>query len=137
MFVCAGNLGSSLSYSSFNTRLYFSRDGGFTWAEVRTGQYEFQFAALGSVVVAVLKRWLVTYVVWTCDEGATWQTSRFVDSNFPRGIVVIGMRTEAGEKARHVTYVIYMLAINMDTCMYDTHSVLVHILRVILVCLMI
>ena len=103
VFICAGNLGSSLSYSSYNTRLYFSRDGGFTWAEVRRGQYEFQFAALGSIVVAVLKRRLVTYVVWTCDEGAIWQTSTFVDSDFPRGIVVIGMRTEAGEKARHVT----------------------------------
>ena len=104
--VCvSGNLGSTLSSSTSTrgARLYFSRDGGFTWAEVRSGLYEFQFAALGSVVVAVQKNRYVRSVWWTCDEGATWQASTFVDSNFPRGIIVIGMRTEAGEKARHVT----------------------------------
>ena len=103
MCVCAGNLGSTLSSSTRNARLYFSRDGGFTWVEVRRGLYEFQFAALGSIVVAVQKRTNVSTVVWTCDEGATWQTSSFVDSDFPQGIVVVGMRTETGQKTRYVT----------------------------------
>ena len=101
--VCAGNLGSTLSSSTWRTRLYFSRDGGFTWAEVRRGLYEFQFAALGSIVVAVQKRSYVRNVLWSCNEGATWNSSSFVSNDFRFGIVVIGMRTEAGEKARHVT----------------------------------
>lgn len=103
IFHSAGNLGSALSTSTRSARLYFSRDGGFTWAEVQSRLWEFQFAALGSVVVAVKKRRLATNVLWSCDEGATWSTSNFVDSQFPRGIYVIGMRTEAGEKSRHVT----------------------------------
>lgn len=103
VFHCVGNLGGALSSSTRSARLYFSRDGGFTWAEVRYNLWEFQFAGLGSVVVAVRKRRLTKQVLWSCDEGATWTTSSFVDSQFPRGIVVIGMRTEAGEKSRHVT----------------------------------
>ena len=98
-----GNLGSTLSSSTRDSRLYFSRDGGFTWAEVRTGRWEFQFAALGSVVVAVRKQQLINSVLWTCNEGATWNTTSILTDEFPRGIVVVGMRTEIGEKSRHVT----------------------------------
>jgi len=103
LIMAQGNLGSTLSSSTRDARLYFSRDGGFTWAEVRTGIWEFQFAALGSVVVAVQKRTRVSQVLWTCDEGATWNSSRFISDVYPFGIVVIGMRTESGEKSRHVT----------------------------------
>ena len=42
-------------------------------------------------------------IKWSCDEGATWNTVDFVDENFPNGIVVIGLKTEIGEKARYVS----------------------------------
>lgn len=83
--------------------MYFSRDGGFTWAEVETGRWEFQHVALGSIIVMVKKWVLVRTIKWSCDEGATWTTVDFVDEQFPRGIVVIGMKTEIGEKTRYVT----------------------------------
>ncbi len=70
---------------------------------MQTNLWEFQFAGLGSVVVAVRKRSLTRSVLWSCNEGATWTSANFVDNQFTRGIVVIGMRTEAGEKSRHVT----------------------------------
>ena len=38
---------------------------------------------------------------WSCDEGASWNTTSFVNTR----ILVVGMLTERGEKARHVTYV--------------------------------
>ena len=59
-----GNLGSALqrSYSSRNVQLYFSRDGGFTWQEVERGFWEFQFAALGSIIVTVPKWSRTNYV---------------------------------------------------------------------------
>ena len=52
-----GNVGSALQrgYSSNIVQLYFSRDGGFTWQEVERGFWEFQFAALGSIIVMVPK----------------------------------------------------------------------------------
>ena len=37
---------------------------------------------------------------WSCDEGASWNQSTFTNLTDFR---VIGMRTERGEKARHVT----------------------------------
>ena len=59
-----GNLGSALQrgYSSRSVQLYFSRDGGFTWQEVSQGFWEFQFAALGSIIVTVRKWTRTTYV---------------------------------------------------------------------------
>lgn len=98
LLMALGNLGASLSTSS--VRLYFSRDGGFTWFEVDTGFWEFQFAALGSVVVSVRKRRLTNTIKWSCDEGRSWQLTQFTNTT---GIYVIGMLTEREEKARHVT----------------------------------
>ena len=59
-----GNLGSALrrGYSSNFVQLYFSRDGGFTWQEVERGFWEFQFAALGSIIVIVPKWSRTSYV---------------------------------------------------------------------------
>lgn len=70
---------------------------------MQSGRWEFQFAALGSVIVAVRKRRLTSSVIWSCDEGANWKITSILTTEFPRGIVVVGMRTEAGEKSRHVT----------------------------------
>ena len=101
LLMAQGNLGSSLSGSSRDVRLYFSRDGGFTWFEVGTGFWEFQFAALGSVVVTVQKRRSTSTVRWSCDEGHSWEVTQYTNSSF--GITVVGMLTEREEKARHVT----------------------------------
>ena len=102
LLMALGNLGSSLSGSPRNVHLYFSRDGGFTWFEVGTGFWEFQFAALGSVVVAVRKRVTTSTIQWSCDEGHTWKFDNFTRQSGLR-ISVIGMLTEREEKARHVT----------------------------------
>ncbi len=98
----SGNLGSTLSRSTINDRIYLSRDGGFTWAEVEAGRWEFQFLALGSIIVMVQKRALVNEFKWSCDEGATWMTNQLEDSVLPR-VAVIGMKTEIGEKPRFVS----------------------------------
>ena len=84
-------------------RLYFSRDGGFTWLEVDRGRKDFQFAAQGAVVVAINLSQYTSYVRWSCDEGATWEAVPFINSNRTRSIYVVGMLTERGERALHVT----------------------------------
>lgn len=98
----SGNLGSSLSNFVSDARVYLSRDGGFTWAEVETGRWEFQFLALGSIIVMVKKQALVDDFKWSCDEGATWMNNELEDSPRPR-VAVIGMKTEIGEKPRLVS----------------------------------
>ena len=52
----AGNIGSVLLDSRLSRdddRLYFSHDGGFTWQTVASGLWDFQFAAIGSIVATV------------------------------------------------------------------------------------
>jgi len=102
LIMAQGNLGPALQRYSYSIqRLYFSHDGGFTWQEVAQRFWQFQFAALGSIVVTVqmYQRNGVDHVRWSCDEGASWNETSFVDSS----IRVVGMLTERGEKARHVT----------------------------------
>lgn len=85
-------------------RLYFSRDGGFIWSEVNSGFWQFQFAAQGAIVATIQKYRAVSSVDWTCDEGETWNPVEFLGSDSQlTSINVIGMLTEIGEKALHVT----------------------------------
>lgn len=95
-----GNIGSTLN--PLSSRIYFSRDGGFTWAEVEVGRWEFRFLALGSIIVMARKRAIVDDFKWSCDEGATWTTSKLEEVPNDR-IVVIGMQTEVGERPRFVS----------------------------------
>lgn len=85
--------------------MYFSRDGGFTWSEVNTGYWRFQFAAQGAIVAAIKVYQSTSSVLWSCDEGNTWQEVEFLTNSELRSIRVIGMLTERGERALHVTYV--------------------------------
>lgn len=91
---------------SLQLRLYFSRDGGFTWFEVDRYYWQFQFAGQGAIVAAIRMYTLTSSVRWSCDEGYSWQDVSFLDANSTaERIIVIGMLTEFGEKALHVTYV--------------------------------
>ena len=83
--------------------LYSSRDGGFTWTLVVQGRKQFQFAGLGSVVVWVDQRTPTSYLDWSCDEAQTQEEVGFLTNSDLEAIIVVGMLTEKGEKARHAT----------------------------------
>jgi len=80
-----------------------SRDGGFIWTEVGTGYWHFQFAAQGSIVAAVRKYRYVNTLQWSCNEGLDWNTVHFLGNANASAVSVIGMLTEPGERALHVT----------------------------------
>ena len=85
-------------------RLYFSQDGGFTWSEVDSGLWQFQFAGQGAVVAAIRRYRYTSSVNWSCNEGRTWDTVNFLGSDSQlTSIQSIGMLTERGERALHVT----------------------------------
>ena len=83
--------------------LYSSRDGGFTWTKLDNGFKHFRFAGLGSVVVWVDYRRTASYADWSCHEGLNAHTFNFLYNSTLETIFVVGMLTERGEKARHVT----------------------------------
>lgn len=72
---------------------------------MESGSYQFQFAALGAVVVSIGTGQQVSSVSWSCDEGDSWSDVEFLDRSNRASIRVVGMLTERGEKALHVTYV--------------------------------
>lgn len=85
----------------FQLRQYFSRDGGFTWLEVQTGYKQYQFAAQGAIVASVSVFQPTSSADWSCDEGTSWNDVGFVEEG--SNVHVVGMLTEPGERALHVT----------------------------------
>ena len=72
--------------------------------EVDTGFRQFEFAAQGAIVASVSVFRYTSTVKWSCDEGVTWTEENFLTgSNITTGVSVIGMLTEPGERALHVT----------------------------------
>lgn len=102
LIMATGNLGNSLVSAVSQYRQYFSRDGGFTWLEVDSGYRQFQFAGLGAIVTSVTVFTNTDSVKFSCNEGSNWTTVSFLLSN-QSGVRVVGMLTEPGERALHVT----------------------------------
>lgn len=71
-----GNVGVSLtSFSKGNT--FLTTDGGVTWKEVRKGQYFWEYGDQGSIIVIVDRARATDTVIYTLDEGASWQEYKF------------------------------------------------------------
>ncbi len=70
-----------------------------------SGYWQFQFAGQGAIVAAIRMFTLTSSVSWSCDEGNQWEDVSFLDANSTvQNILVIGMLTEFGERALHITY---------------------------------
>lgn len=68
-----------------------------------TGYRQFEFAAQGAIVASVSVFEYTSTVKWSCDEGVTWIEEEFLVGSNLTGISVVGMLTEPGERALHVT----------------------------------
>lgn len=68
-----------------------------------TGYRQFEFAAQGAIVASVNVFQYTSEVKWSCDEGVTWTSEDFLAGSNLTGVSVIGMLTEPGERALHVT----------------------------------
>ncbi|OZJ04165.1 hypothetical protein BZG36_03117 [Bifiguratus adelaidae] len=72
-----GNIGSSLTpYEKGNT--YLTRDGGHTWTLVRRGEHLFEFGDQGSLLAMVTDEEATDELLYSWDQGETWQSYRFV-----------------------------------------------------------
>ena len=73
-----GNIGKKLlPYSESDT--FFTRDGGFTWQEVRKGAHRWEFGDRGSIIVLVDNEAPTDHFVYSVDEGMHWKTHSFGD----------------------------------------------------------
>ena len=74
-----GSVGEQLSN---NPNLYISRDGGVTWEETLAGSWGVNLADHGGLMVAARDYHHdeeSTELMYTCNEGYSWQSFNFTD----------------------------------------------------------
>lgn len=73
-----GNVGKTLkSLDDDDTALFFTRDAGNSWKEIRKGQYMWEYGDQGTVLVIVKSDEKTDSVSYSIDEGETWQDYKF------------------------------------------------------------
>jgi hypothetical protein len=103
-----GNVGDSLTgYKDGDT--FLTTDGGLTWKEVRKGPYLWEYGDQGSIIVIVDRLQPTNKVLYTLDEGKSWQEYKFGDkmrvrdistvpSDNSRRFLIWGLKDGSGEK---------------------------------------
>ncbi|KAK9468080.1 hypothetical protein V1512DRAFT_260731 [Lipomyces arxii] len=78
LMIGVGNVGPTLTaYGEGNT--YLTRDGGATWKEIQKGTYMWEYGDQGSIIILVNDKVPTDSLLYTFDEGSTWQTLKFYD----------------------------------------------------------
>ncbi|WFD26616.1 vacuolar protein sorting/targeting protein PEP1 [Malassezia nana] len=74
--LATGNVGRSLlPYAQCDT--FLTRDGGFTWEEVHKNTHKWEYGDHGSIIVLVDDQHATDTLLYTLDQGLTWETYRF------------------------------------------------------------
>ncbi|KAL0567823.1 vacuolar protein sorting/targeting protein PEP1 [Marasmius crinis-equi] len=78
LIMAVGNIGHSLlPYDQCDT--FLSRDGGFTWKEVRKDAHLWEFGDSGSILVMVNDEEATDVVLYSTDQGGSWKEYKFVE----------------------------------------------------------
>ncbi|PWZ03508.1 LOW QUALITY PROTEIN: Oligoxyloglucan reducing end-specific cellobiohydrolase [Testicularia cyperi] len=73
-----GNVGRKLApYRDSDT--FLTRDGGFTWEEVHKDAHKWEFGDQGSIIVLVNDEEPTDTVLYSLNEGTTWESYQFSD----------------------------------------------------------
>ncbi|XP_012935564.1 sortilin-related receptor [Aplysia californica] len=91
LVIASGMLGTSLNADA---DVFVSSDAGFKWRMVLSGNYFYNFGDHGGVIIAAHQFIPTNEIIYSIDEGATWQQYRFLHEQ----IRVYGILTEPGEK---------------------------------------
>lgn len=71
-----GNVGKALApYTESDT--FLSRDGGFTWEEIRKDAHLWEFGDSGSILVLVNDEEPTNKLLYSTDEGLSWKEHQF------------------------------------------------------------
>lgn len=76
LMLAVGNVGETLApYTDSDT--FLTRDGGFTWEEVKKDAHMWEFGDQGSIIVLVDDEQPTDQVLYSTDEGLTWKSYNF------------------------------------------------------------
>jgi hypothetical protein len=123
-----GNVGAQLRpYEQGDT--YLTRDGGHNWIEVRKGEHLYEFGDHGSIIVLISNEGPTTELLYTWDQGETWQFTKFSDkpirvtalttepTSTTQKFVIIGHTTSSsGEGPQQVYILVDFLPVGMRQC---------------------
>jgi len=84
-----GNLGKRLTPNTDAKNLYISRDGGLSWKSAKPGSYIYDIGDHGSIIVAASKGKPTKEILYTIDEGQTWETLKISDKDIVVTNVII------------------------------------------------
>lgn len=69
--LAVGNVGEELAAYT-DSDVFLTRDGGFTWEEVHKDAHIWEFGDSGSILVLVNDEEATDHILYTTDEGLTW-----------------------------------------------------------------
>jgi len=89
LMIGSGNIGKTLLDRDDQVSMFFSRNGGVAWTEVRKGRWIYEVGDYGSVIVAIQLGSETDQFIFTIDDGDTWETVDMeVDDFLPTNIRV-------------------------------------------------
>lgn len=80
LLMATGCVGPSLCLREEQINTYLSRDGGQEWFEVAAGSHIYEIGDHGALIVMAFDEKEVTEVVYSWNEGLTWETYKFTDT---------------------------------------------------------
>lgn len=84
-----GQVGTHLNDDAVGMGTYLSRDAGLTWEEVARGSYIYEFGNHGGLIVMAQDAQPTTTVLYTWDQGLTWNEYAFASSPIEVDNVVV------------------------------------------------
>lgn len=102
LMLAVGNVGESLAPYT-ESDIFLTRDGGFTWEEVHKDAHMWEFGDSGSILVLVNDEEPTDHVIFSTDEGLSWEEYSFgetlrirtiqtVPSDTSRRFALVGVR---------------------------------------------
>lgn len=124
LMLAVGNVGEELAPYT-DSDIFLTRDGGFTWEEVHKDAHMWEFGDSGSVIVLVNDEEPVDHVLFSTDEGLTWNEYAFgetlrvksiqtVPQDTSRRFILLGNRP--GEAGKSVLVHLDFSAITQQKC---------------------
>jgi hypothetical protein len=79
IIIATGNIGSHLSHKPDKVNTYLSRDGGFSWTEVRKGSHIYEIGDHGGLIVMADDQKATDTVFYSWNEGLSWESIKVSD----------------------------------------------------------
>lgn len=109
LMMAVGNVGEELAKYD-DSDVFLTRDGGFTWEEVHKDAHMWEYGDSGSILVLVNDEEPVDHVLYSTNEGQSWQTYSFgermrvqtiqtVPQDTSRRFFLIGTKTSEPSKS--------------------------------------